>query len=78
MSSEAYVDLRHLNRIADDVDVLSACVIRVAITEIEYKRACVKDTRALLKEMLDAWEYFSEYDVPAGMKESIENLLLKL
>lgn len=78
MSSEAYVDLRHLNRIADDVDNLSACVVRVAIGEIEHKRDCIKDTRVLLKEMLEAWQYFSEYDVPIGIKESIENLLLKL
>lgn len=78
MSCEAYVDLRHLNRIADDVDALSACVVRVAVSEIEHKRDCIKDTRALLKEMLDAWDYFSEYDIPIGMKESIENLLLKI
>ena len=78
MSSEAYVDLRHLNRIADEAGSLSACVIRVAISEIEYKRNSIKETRALFKEMLEAWGYFSEYDVPVGMKESIVKLLLKL
>ena len=78
MSSEAYVDLRHLNRIADEIDVLSACVVRVAVDEIEYKRGSIKEASALLKEMLEAWDYFSEYAVPIGMKESIEKLLLKL
>lgn len=78
MTSEAYVDLRHLYRIADEIDNLSACVIRVAISEIEYKRGSIKEARFLLKEVLEAWEYFSEYDVPIGMKESIEKLLLKL
>lgn len=78
MSSEAYVDLRHLKRIADEVDNLSACVIKVAIDEIEHKRNGIKEAISLLKEMLDAWGYFSEYDVPIGMKEEIEKLLLKL
>lgn len=78
MSCEAYVDLRHLNRIADEVDNLSACVVRVAIDELECKRDSIKEARVLLKEMLEAWDYFSEYDVPIGMKESIEKLLLKL
>ena len=36
------------------------------------------EAKTILQEMLEAWEYFSEYDVPIGMKESIENLLLKL
>lgn len=51
MTSEAYVDLRHLVRIADDVDNLSSCVIRVAIKEIEYKRKYIKDIRTLLKDI---------------------------
>lgn len=78
MSSEAYVDLRHLNRIADDVDNLSACVIRVGIDEIEYKRESIKEIITLLKDILQSWEYFSEYDIPIGIKESIENVLIKI
>ncbi|WP_391560687.1 hypothetical protein [Robertmurraya sp.] len=78
MPCEAYVDLRHLNRIADEIDGLSSCVVRVAIDELEYKRVNIKEARVLLKEMLEAWDYFSEYDVPIGMKESIEKLLLKI
>lgn len=38
----------------------------------------LQEARSLFEEMLEAWEYFSEYDVPIGMKESIEKLLLKL
>ena len=38
----------------------------------------VEQVKALLKDLVEAWEYFSEYNVPIGMKEEIEKLLLKL
>jgi hypothetical protein len=31
--------------------------------------------RPILRDMLEAWAYFSEYDVPIGMKEQIEKVL---
>ncbi len=40
----------------------------------ERKRIIDADT-PILEDMLDAWAYFSDYDVPIGMKERIERAL---
>ena len=42
-------------------------------TELLYKLLDM-DTE-ILEGMLDAWQYFSEYDVPIAMKEKIEEAL---
>lgn len=71
MSCEAYVDLRHLHRIADDVDSLSACVLQVAIKEIEHKRKYVKDTRALLGAIT------RNSTIPIDIRNLTEELLMR-
>lgn len=48
MKKDAYVDIRHLKRIAKDIDALSACVVREAIKEIEYKRSIIKKVKLVI------------------------------
>lgn len=37
----------------------------------------LEQAKGLLQEIVEAWEYFSEYDVPIGMREDIEKFLME-
>ena len=56
-------------------------VATCAIGEKSLSNACLlsaaPEMYSLCEEMLEAWNYFSEYDVPIGIKERLEAVLKK-
>jgi len=46
-----------------------------AIEFITEHKGILESSYEILRDMEEAWEYFSEYDVPIGMKEEIDEIL---
>lgn len=51
---------------------------RRAAKRIESDKETIDELSQIVREISDAWVYFSEYDVPIGIKERIDAALAKL